>query len=389
MTDREALFAAICASPDEDTPRLAFADFLDEQGGKADKVLARFIRLQIELARSGCVNPQNHPLAQEINRLEIKHAGKWSAGLNRLVLMSRFARGFVEEVTMYSKRFVAEGDRLFAAHPVRAVKFADMTGGRGVAPPAELFACPHLARLHTIHFVGRPVDDEFAGHYARSPHLPGIRCLRIGRCALTPLGLRSLLEARSTPNLTELEVRDSPHVGSDHVVALAGSRSLARLRSLSVRGCGTGAVGAVALAKSKYGSKLEVLRLGHGTESGIAPLRGPGAVALAESPHLRGLSDLGLRGQELRKKGAEAFAKSYSWPGLRRLSLRGNGIPASALTAFAANSLLRTLEELDLTSNPLTAADVEPLRKAFPRTAILTDDLHGLAGFDYFDGSEA
>ena len=210
---------------------------------------------------------------------------------------------------MYSKRFVAEGDRLFAAQPVRAVKFADMTGGRGVAPPVELFACPHLARLHTIHFVGQPVDDEFAGRYARSPHLAGIRCLRVGRCSLTPSGLRSLLEARSTPNLTELEVRDSPHVGSDHVVALAGSRSLARLRSLSFRGCSIAAVGAVALAKSRRASSLEVLRLGHDPVSGIAPLRGPGAVVLAESPHLRGLRDLGLRGQELRKKARKRSRK--------------------------------------------------------------------------------
>ena len=68
MTDREALFAAISTSPDEDTPRLAFADFLDEQGGKTDKVLARFIRLQIELTRSGCVNPSRHPLARELGQ---------------------------------------------------------------------------------------------------------------------------------------------------------------------------------------------------------------------------------------------------------------------------------------------------------------------------------
>ncbi|MBY0457976.1 MAG: TIGR02996 domain-containing protein, partial [Gemmataceae bacterium] len=30
MTDRDALLAAICANPAEDTPRLAFADWLDE-----------------------------------------------------------------------------------------------------------------------------------------------------------------------------------------------------------------------------------------------------------------------------------------------------------------------------------------------------------------------
>ena len=363
MTDRDALLASICASPDEDTPRLAFADFFDEQGGKANQLLARFIRLQIELARSGCVNPSRHPLAKEINRLESGHAAKWAAGLDGLVLMSRFARGFVEEVTMYSKRFVVEGDRLFAAHPVRAVKFADMTGGRGVAPPAALFACPHFASLHTIHFVGQPVDDAFASHLTRSPHLAGIRSIRVGQCSLTPQGLLSLLEARNLPQLSQLEI-SSAHVASGHLAALAGSKSLLRLRSLIFRGCTVGAEGAQAFARSKYAANLVVLGIGHFPTQGSTPLRAAGAVALAESPHLRGLKELGIQGQELRKKGAEAFARSYAWPGLRRLSLRGNDLPASALAAFAANPALRTLEELELTSNPLSTKDVAPLQAA-------------------------
>jgi uncharacterized protein (TIGR02996 family) len=33
MTERESLTRAICANPEEDTPRLAFADWLDEHGG--------------------------------------------------------------------------------------------------------------------------------------------------------------------------------------------------------------------------------------------------------------------------------------------------------------------------------------------------------------------
>ena len=47
-TDRDALYRAICAQPDEDTPRLAFADLLDEEG-EPDR--ARFVRTQVELAR--------------------------------------------------------------------------------------------------------------------------------------------------------------------------------------------------------------------------------------------------------------------------------------------------------------------------------------------------
>src|SRR5438874_1548572 len=32
MSDRDALYAAVCANPDDDTARLVFADWLDEHG---------------------------------------------------------------------------------------------------------------------------------------------------------------------------------------------------------------------------------------------------------------------------------------------------------------------------------------------------------------------
>ena len=44
MSDRDAFLRAIAADPADDTVRLAFADWLDEQG-EADR--AEFIRLQI------------------------------------------------------------------------------------------------------------------------------------------------------------------------------------------------------------------------------------------------------------------------------------------------------------------------------------------------------
>ena len=45
---KEFDLAAICAHPDEDTPRLAFADLLEEDG---DSSRAAFIRTQVALAR--------------------------------------------------------------------------------------------------------------------------------------------------------------------------------------------------------------------------------------------------------------------------------------------------------------------------------------------------
>lgn len=49
MTDLEALYLAILSRPDDDTPRLLYADMLEEIGGQEER--AEFIRVQVELAR--------------------------------------------------------------------------------------------------------------------------------------------------------------------------------------------------------------------------------------------------------------------------------------------------------------------------------------------------
>ena len=47
--DDLAILAAVCAAPDDDTPRLVYADWLQEQGEEAR---AEFIRVQCELERN-------------------------------------------------------------------------------------------------------------------------------------------------------------------------------------------------------------------------------------------------------------------------------------------------------------------------------------------------
>ena len=51
MNEEAAFLYAICKYPDEDLPRLAFADWLDEQGGSANTAWAELIRVQVALAR--------------------------------------------------------------------------------------------------------------------------------------------------------------------------------------------------------------------------------------------------------------------------------------------------------------------------------------------------
>lgn len=53
MNDLEALYAAILLHPTDDTPRLIYADALDEAGGADNTARAEFIRKHIELDRIG------------------------------------------------------------------------------------------------------------------------------------------------------------------------------------------------------------------------------------------------------------------------------------------------------------------------------------------------
>src|SRR5438876_6690399 len=101
MTDEDALLAAIVANPDDDTVRLAFADWLDERGGELDVAWAGFIRGQVRVAAAAAEGAWGL-LVAEAQRPEIP---RWQARvLERLGLAepgldwSRWHRGFPESL---------------------------------------------------------------------------------------------------------------------------------------------------------------------------------------------------------------------------------------------------------------------------------------------------
>lgn len=80
MNEEAALLRAICEHPDDDTPRLVFADWLDEQGGAVNAAWAAGIRAQVALARGAdddalrfqtCVFESRYGLERLAARLEL------------------------------------------------------------------------------------------------------------------------------------------------------------------------------------------------------------------------------------------------------------------------------------------------------------------------------
>ena len=138
--DWPAFLAAIIAEPDDDTPRLVAADFLEENGA-ADR--AAFIRIQIALV-NGQRPPQGHrpvdccpPEAEELKRRErayldlrstyapvwaaeecaelVRGAPSTGAGADRLV----WRRGFVERVYCTVSEWLQHGTAIRSRNPVR------------------------------------------------------------------------------------------------------------------------------------------------------------------------------------------------------------------------------------------------------------------------------
>ena len=138
MPENAALFAAIIANPREDTPRLAYADWLDENG---DEARARFIRLQYEIEKLPPIGPKASKAKKEEEALLKKHGHKWAGEITELVGYYRFRRGFVELVRVTAASFIKHGGRLFELAPVREVRFEQV----GNQMPA-LVASPHFGR---------------------------------------------------------------------------------------------------------------------------------------------------------------------------------------------------------------------------------------------------
>jgi uncharacterized protein (TIGR02996 family) len=97
MTHEDVFLAEILASPEDDTPRLIYADWLDDHG-QYDR--AELIRVQCELARM----EEGHPRWAGLEAFEgdlLAHNGEaWLGELRPFVSRWTFRRGFLDEVAV-------------------------------------------------------------------------------------------------------------------------------------------------------------------------------------------------------------------------------------------------------------------------------------------------
>jgi uncharacterized protein (TIGR02996 family) len=112
-TPRDAAFIAdIRANSEDDTPRLIYADWLEDQGDPR----GLFIRLDIE-----CLTERDplrmRMLLRDRKRL-LQRYERWWSPADKVVAIGGFSRGFLEAVTMTPEQVIAHGEEVFAREPV-------------------------------------------------------------------------------------------------------------------------------------------------------------------------------------------------------------------------------------------------------------------------------
>lgn len=377
MTDLQSLYAGICAQPDEDTPRLALADFLDEQGGKENVFRADFIRTHCQLSREEPwsepwrkLNDKWQKLHSKATDLALKHKLPWVLHLKGRIRAFYFERGLVGELTLFSKRFVNEGASYFEQDPIRGVKFVKLDSTVGTVKPDVLFQCPYLARLAKLDLDGSSLTDAQLSDLGASPHLKGLKQLALGGFhEFGAAALPKLLKA--LPGLSELTFYYNWRLSDGHLSALAKSPDLARIKVLNVSASGVGAKGVSDVLKSKHATGLTEFSASgeqffeESEDYGIAPApratikSGLGiAEAVAAAPALGNLQELDLGYRAINDAGAKLIAgAAKKMPALRRLRLAGGHLTVAGLKALAESDLAPRLLYLDVVLNPKLKLD--------------------------------
>lgn len=380
LIDEAAFLESIQADPEDDGPRMIFADWLDEQGDPRGEL----IRLQCALARLSPEDGRRPDLEAREREVYEANESAWTEPLRGLVDGWEFRRGFIESVSIEAKRFLHDGESLFRTVPVRRIRFLNAAE---VFP--QLVESPLLAEIRELDFCGNDLGNGGPNLLARSSHLQNLEGLNLGYNDLTDRGLETLTGISALTRLRSLSINDNPHLGPPGIRALADSPYLGQLRTLDISGNGLtssalrllinsptlklldhvalhgnafGDAGIEALAESDLLKRMlmrsPILRL---SRNNMGPVS---ARALANSPLMELVELLDLDSNGLGDTGLEILAESPHLRNLKTLLLRENRITDVGLRAVSRSQLPASLTVLDLWGNLVTAAALHALSMA-------------------------
>jgi uncharacterized protein (TIGR02996 family) len=115
MSHDDAFIQAIIDNPDDDSPRLVYADWLEENG-RPER--ADFIRVQCALAHLPHGDPRREALEARERELLEGHQEEWAGPLEGMVEKLEFHRGFIEAVRIEPEDFLTHAPEMLDSAPI-------------------------------------------------------------------------------------------------------------------------------------------------------------------------------------------------------------------------------------------------------------------------------
>ncbi len=391
--ERQSLYAAICASPRDDLPKLVFADWLDEHGDHVDRAHAELIRIQCEwdsdaLANLRLVEPYRldfnpphwpdpavvaphdsqaarairllsratelEPLAKtrlvmslpEVNGAAYRYMGPVK-GLRTLLRISL--------APTWCKRLNELRSHLPIRHLVTDIQQGRYAANRQLGT-VEIAVLENIESLTSY----RRSSLDLFGEILASPHTKQLRQLSIQHGLDIPGLLETLATREHLDGLEELELLDV----SDRVLGVpirAGRfQNLRKLRLASQDNVHqvTPAVDQLVKIASDRLEELEVANLGDGD---AGPFRESRLAALF--PRLVQLKLVGtvLTGSLLTGRSAGDLLTSQNFPELRQLNVNGNRLGDFIGKTLEKTSTYPKLLSLDVSFCQLTPSAIASL----------------------------
>jgi uncharacterized protein (TIGR02996 family) len=241
------LLAQVLAAPEEDPPRLVYADYLMEQGDPRGELIA----VQVQLTQR--ITPARRKLARRREQ-ELLAQNKFGDEVTKgIVQLFKLRRGFVDEVWASGQAFANGAAKLLDKEPVRVVNL----NGVKTAHLEKLLASGVIGRLVGLRISGDEID---LADLAASEQLRSLRRLNLSRAEIGDAGLKTLLDGGNlrveSLTLNECGITD------EGAIALAGSEAMRHIKKLFMSRNEIGDEGAAALARSPHMGEMGVISLG-------------------------------------------------------------------------------------------------------------------------------
>ncbi len=336
MNDRDALLAAIIANPDDDTPRLVLADWLDEND---QPHWAALIRIECACEQ---LRDDGSPAESLIRFLD--HIEK-QGGCGHIAARVRWDRADTD----VGRRLALERE----AAKLRPRSARVRNAGRPA--PAKCGLSWGTGTCRGFQASATVIDGtRFARHFIRHADTVVRWCpsveLTIEHSSLLPIGRveRGLLRWAHALNLAHTE----PELFEE----MSTNPAAAGVRALTYRPSAAAATGrfATALAGSPYWTGLRSLEI---SNEGVT---GDTAATLFQSQHMGGLTRLRLCSRNWTLETMDAFLRA-PLHNLRELMLAFGNLGDDEVERLAASPLLANLQYLDLSHNRITARGLTAL----------------------------